>query len=305
MDGATADQEIARIAARQHGVVTRSQLLELGLSPGAVDARVRARRLRPRHRGVYLPGSLVGPLVPVRAREMSAVLACGPGAVLSHESAAALLDLLPPQSGSSPVEVTVEGRDPRRAGIRIHRVRELLEPDTQVLDGIPVTTPGRTLLDLAGTIRDRRLEQAVTRAERLDHIDRRELVQVVADRGPRPGRRRLLAFLDGSTPAAFTRSEAEDRLLGLLRRAGLPHPMTNARMAGLEVDFLWPDRGVAIEVDGFAHHRSRRSFEIDRRRDMKLAAEGIQVVRVTWRQLEREPEILLVRLTRTLFRDGA
>jgi very-short-patch-repair endonuclease len=302
MDGASVEHEIGRITARQHGVVTRAQLLELGLAPGSVDARVRSRRLRPLHRGVYLPGALVGALVPARAREMAAVLACGQGAVISHESAASLLDLLPAPTGSAPVHVTVERRDPRRPGIRVHRVRSFAAADRGLVDGIPTTTPARTLLDLAGSARDRQLEQAVAQAERLEYIDRQALAGTVGSMEPRRGRRRLLRILEGASPPALTRSKAEERLRALLIRAGLPLPRTNARIGGYEVDCLWPDRGVAVEVDGFAYHRSRTSFEADRRRDFELAARGIQVVRVTWRQIVDEPEALLVRLTRTLMR---
>lgn len=302
MDGSgtgSSEGRIAAITARQHGVVTRAQLVEVGLTPDAIDGRVRSKRLRPLHRGVYVPGSLVGPLLPPRAREMAAVLACGPGATVSHGSAASLWSITPERGDGLPVHVTVPG-DRTRPGIRVHRVRTLAAEETAVLDGIPVTTPARTLLDLAAHLRARDLEQAIARAERLDLTDARELLALLERRRPRRGVRLLRSLIGEGGRPALTRSAAEERFLGLTRQGKLPVPEANARVAGFEVDFLWRSEAVAVEVDGFAYHSSRRTFESDRQRDAELAARGIQVVRVTWRQITGEPHAVLVRLARTL-----
>ncbi len=255
------------MAEQQHGVVARGQLLEAGLTAGRIDGRVRAGRLPVVHRGVYLLGSLRGALPPPRWREMAAVLACGPGSAVSHESAGSLWDIRPPRDTERAVDVTVPGADRRRPGVRAHRVSALRPGDVTNLEGIPVTTAARTLLDLAAAVGTRALEQAVARAQRLDLVDG---------------------------------SEAEERLLALIRRGGLPSPETNLDLAGHEVDLLWRSAGVVVEVDGFAYHSARRSFEHDRRRDAELAARGVRVVRVTWRQLTEEPDALLARLARTL-----
>lgn len=312
------DEVVADLTARQHGVMTRSQLLEAGIPVDAIDRRVRSRRLRPLHRGVYLHGALMGKLEPPRAREMAAVLACGPGSAVSHESAARLWGLLPPvvdgsrrRGGSRdaprpPIHVVVPGADRgRRAGVRPHRVAGLPREETAVLEGIPVTAAARTLIDLAAATRPRRLEQAVAEAERRGLADREALAVMLDRRGPVPGAPVLRTLLTNPRAPAFTRSPAEEGLLDLVRRAGLPEPETNVRVAGVEADFLWPEARVVVEVDGFAYHSSRRSFERDRRRDLALTAVGLTVIRITWRQLNDEPEALLVHLAQTLARAGS
>lgn len=296
-DAAAIEEKVAHLARRQHAVVTRAQLLGAGMTPDMVDARVRRKRLYRLHRGVYV----VGPVVPGRAKEMGAVLACGPGALVSHHSAAGLTDLMHPQSEKEPVDVSVCGADRgRRPGIRPHRVAAFDLEDATTVDGIPVTTPARTLCDLAGVVDRRTLEQALARAERRGLVDREQLAARL-DRGAgRRGARVLRALLAGTPEAALTRSAAEERLLTLVRRAGLPAPETNAPIDGLEVDFLWRAHRIAVEVDGFAHHRSRAAFELDRQRDTQLAGRGVHVVRVTWRQIVDRPDMVLARLAATL-----
>jgi very-short-patch-repair endonuclease len=283
------------LAAVQHGVVARSQLIGAGMSVATVDRWVRRGRLRKLHGGIYLLGPVAGP----RAREMAAALACGKGAVVSHRSAAAIWELSAPRPPSDPVDVTVTLRDRRRAGVRVHRVRCLPADDVTVEQGLPVTSAPRTLLDLAGIADLRETERALERYTTL-RLGTPAALQSLARRRPtRRGATRLLALLDDGPPP-LTRSEAEERFLQLVRRGQLPAPATNVRVAGCEVDFLWRKQRFVVEVDGHAFHASRRAFESDRRRDALLAAAGFQVVRVTWRQLREEPEALLVRLARTL-----
>jgi very-short-patch-repair endonuclease len=288
---------VSEFASRQHGVVTRAQLLRAGLSPDVIDNRVKARWLRALHRGVYG----VGPVTAPYAHEMAAVLACGEGAVLSHRSAAELWRLVPCPAHDRPVDVTVPaagGR--RRPGIRVHRVRYLQRDETTRVKSIPITTPTRTLVDLAAELTSSELQQAVAQAETRNLTSGRRLLALLARYPRRPGTPALRALLRSYDRPALTRSAAEDRFLALARRAQLPAPDVNVALGSYEVDFLWRDERLVVEVDGFAFHASRAKFEADRRRDAELAAQGFQVMRVTWRQIIDEPEAMLVRIAQAL-----
>ena len=290
------DDVIAALAARQHGVVTRAQLLAAGIAPDTVRSRVRTRRLVPVHHGVYR----VGPVVDPRAREMAAALACGAGAVVSHYSGAALWERLPQRDGML-VDVTVPHHHRgRRPGLRVYRVRALPEEEVTVLDVIPITTPARTILDLAGVAPPRRVEQALARAIREALTTPAEVLGLLARHPRRPGGPLLRALLEREGGPAFTRSEAEERFLALVRKAGLPEPELNVDVGGHEVDFLWRRERLVVEVDGFEFHSSRDRFENDRRRDADLFGLGLRVVRVTWRHITEELEATLVRVTRAL-----
>lgn len=294
------DDTIRAIAARQHGVVTRRQLIGEGISSGAVERRVSAGRLRPVHRGVYR----VGPLPAPRSREMAAVLACGPAATVGHRSAAGLWQILsaptaPPTTG--PVDIILRVGCRRRPGIRIHRIRTVRTDELTKLDGIPVTTPTRTLYDLAASAGRRELERAFAEAlaRRLTSPGR---LRALLDRhGRRPGAKSFRELLEAGQPV-LTRSEAEERFLGLCRKGQIPTPEGNIDVMGHNVDFFWRAEGLVAEVDGLAFHSSPASFEADRRRDGRLVAAGLRVVRVTWRQLVNEPEAVLVRLAQALTR---
>ncbi|HEX2168496.1 MAG TPA: DUF559 domain-containing protein [Longimicrobiales bacterium] len=291
-----AEQQILSLAARQYGVVSRAQLLQVGVRPDQVGARVRGRRLRPLQRGVYL----VGPLEVPRARLMSAVLCCGDSAVLGHWSAAELWEISKPSDDSKGVDVIIPPGDRRRRpGVRIHRM-ELQPDEVAERDAISVTTPARTVYDLAGSTSRRDLEQVVAEALARRVTDETALQAIVNRYAHRPTARRLIALLGMNERPALTRSAAEEALVALIARAQLPRPEMNVRIHGCEVDLYWRTQRLVAEMDGFAFHGSRRSFEADRRRDATLAAAGLRVMRVTWRQLQNEPEALLVRLTRAL-----
>ncbi len=292
------ERRIADLARRQHGVLTRPQLLRLGLRPAAIRRRVRCSRFRRLHRGVYL----VGATMPPRAREMAAVLACGSTALLAGRSAGALLGLLPPPNKGVRVEVATLGAAQDRPGIRVHRVRRFDPGDRTRIDGIPVTSPARTLLDLARVLGPRELEQAVARAEHEGLVQPGELAAWLARRRGRPGARALRSVLERAGGPALTRSEAEERFLRLVRRAQLPPPDTNVKVDGCELDFLWPRHGIAVEVDGYGFHSSRPRFESDRRRIARMAVHGIQVIPVTWRQITEEATATMVRLGQALLR---
>jgi very-short-patch-repair endonuclease len=293
------DDAIDALAATQLGVVTRAQLRERGIAAAAINRRVRANRLQPLHRGVYQVGKLVAPY----ARELAAVLACGPHAVLSFRSAGPLWQLLPDPGGPS-IDVITHGDRGRRPNIRVHRV-VLAVDDVTRQHGVPITSVSRTLVDLAAVLGRRELERAMAQAERLNLLDRQKLLALTDARAGRPGAPVLRSLLEQEARPALTRSEAEERFLALVRKAQLPAPETNVQLGDYEVDFLWRSQRIVVEVDGFAFHSSQRRFESDRRRDARLAAGGMSVLRVTWRQVEQEPEAMLVRLALTLSRTGS
>ena len=295
------EDRIAAAAARQHSIVTRDQLLAAGLSSYAIGRRLRSGRLRPVHRGIYL----VGPLVPPLALEKAAVFACDPGAVLSHLSAASLWGQQPPLVSTEPIDVSVtDANRGRRPGIRVHRVVRFNADERTILHSIPITTPGRTLLDLADVVGRREMEAAVARSEREGLVDRVALSALLARHRGRPGTRALRAVLEISGGPALTRSEAEAMFLALVRKAGLPVPETNVKLGPYEIDFLWRSAGIGVEVDGFQYHSSRPRFEGDRRRDARLMAAGISVVRLSWRQITHEAMATAVQLGQALVRAG-
>jgi hypothetical protein len=286
-DKLTPDERISLRASTQHGVISTAQLRDCGLNSQAIYRRVKKRRLIRVHPGVYAVGQLA--LHP-RWRDHAAVLACGPEALLSHRSAADLWGIR--RTSSARVEVTVPRgrRGPR--GITVHRSRLTHPEDRTAVDAIAVTSPARTLVDLADVLSQPALERAINEAELLRLFDLSAVQRVVERLPNRRGRERLQRALDIYRPcAAFTRSRGERAFLSLCRQYGLPEPRANLWVAGQEVDMAWPDAGLIVEIDGGAVHRTTRAFYEDRRRDRALAARGFQVVRVTERDLE-EPAAL-------------
>jgi predicted transcriptional regulator of viral defense system len=280
------ERAIQELAARQHGVISLSQLKLLGLGSSGVRRRAAAGKLQRLHRGVYAIG-----LAPrsVEATYMAAVLACGPTAVLFHRSAADHLGLRP--CSRRAVDVTAPGRAGKeRSGIDVHRATGLDERDVQTVRGIPCTTVARTLLDLATTIDITALERAIEQAEKLRIFDLAAVVDVTTRARDRRRAAALRTALAAYAPEpAFTRSELEKRFLALCRAAGVPLPRTNNTANGDEIDFTWPDRRLMVETDSLRHHGTRAAFERDRRRDQQLTAAGWRVVRFTWRQVEDTP----------------
>ena len=287
---------IADLAARQFGVVSRTQLIAAGIGPGAIDTRLRGHRLHRLHRGVYAVGHVA--LVPL-AREMAAALACGEHAAVSHRSAAAVWRLLEARE-SEPVDVTVTGSGRTRPGLRIHRSRRLAPEDVRRHDGLPVTSPARTLIDFADTAADRELERATAEALTRRLVDARRLLAATAGYPGRRGVSRLQRLLDSEEPTTVTRSEAEERFLALARAAELPPPEVNVPVLGHEVDFHWREQRLVVEIDGFRFHSSRGAFERDRRRDAELQSAGLRVLRITWRQLVDTPYATIARTVRLL-----
>ncbi len=302
------EDRVNALAVEQYGVVTRAQLTEAGMSRGALRHRLVTGRLFPLHRGVYL----VGPLKLPRARLMAAVLACGPRALLSHGDATVLWltatsnsirerDWVQQLVDDHLVHVTVghNGRT-RRAGIRLHRVRSIDPVDCTVLEGIPITTPIRTILDLAPTIETRLLEQVTARLAREGLLDLEQLANRLGTRRRAQGGPALRAVLERPGGPALTRSEAEAVFLALIRKAALPAPQVNARVGMYELDFFWREARLAVEIDGYRHHSSRPRFEGDRRKDAWLRARGLSVIRLSWRQITDEAMATAVQVGQAL-----
>lgn len=290
----TSDQALARVAARQHGYVTRQQLLELGMGAGAIQHRVGAGRLVRAHFGVYAVGHL--PTAPI-ARAGGAVLACGPGAALSHGSAGALWGLV--KHWELPFEVTARS-DRRRRGIDVHRSTGLRRQDVTVQLGIRVTSPARTVLDLAPRLSDKALIRAVNDLRVAGFLHLSALSELL-DRCPRhPGMKRLRSFIE--QPIGPTRSRFEDEFVAFAERFGLPRPDINVFVGRHLVDALFAEQRVIVELDGYEFHRGRDSFERDRDRDADTLAAGLQTVRVTWKRLRYAPRKEATRLAAILNR---
>jgi very-short-patch-repair endonuclease len=256
------DLIVARIAARQHGVVSVRQLRDAGLSRDAMSTRVRGGRLHPVHRGVYAVGHAG---LTFGGKCMAAALACGVNAVVSHRSAAALWELLPPSGGPIHVSVPTDAGRKRRSGLCIHR-RPALPLDCMIRrHGIPVTTPAQTIADLRRSVPAAQLRRAIRQAE-------------------------VLGMRTGIEQAGErTRSELEHLFLRLCERHGLPRPEVNVRIGPRLVDFLWRDRRLVVETDGYRYHRGRAAFEEDRERDLELRSLGYDVLRFTHRQVTEDP----------------
>ena len=239
------------------------------------------------HRGVYAVGHRA--LAP-HARWLAAVLACGPDAVLSHRSAAALWDLRP--TARAPVDVIAPRSRHRRPGIDLHLSR-CLEPEHRTEHKrIPCTTVARTLVDLASVLDTTGIERAWRRAGMLALLDVHAVQDALSNGHGRRGTATVRTLLAESGPDHVTRSELEERFLALCRNAPLPLPEVNARVTAngttYEVDFLWRARGLVAETDGWGPHRTRDAFESDRRRDADLLVAGLRVVRFTWHLVTEE-----------------
>jgi very-short-patch-repair endonuclease len=272
-----------RLARRQHGVITAQQLRALGFTERAIRHRVARGRLHRVHRGIYAVGS---PDLTRHGVWMAAVLGCGPDALLSHSSAAALWGIR--GSRSSLLEVSVPARRrPRPRGIRVHRASYVAAVDLARRDRIPVTSPARTLIDLATCLPPGPLGRAVNEADKLGLIDPEALRNAVAERAGARGAAALRALLDRRT-FALTDSQLEREFLRLVRRAGLARPHTGVRLNGFKVDFFWPELGLIVETDGLRYHRTPAVQARDRRRDQVHARAGLTPVRFTHAQVHFE-----------------
>jgi very-short-patch-repair endonuclease len=274
------------LARSQHGVVARSQLLDLGLNSDAIQHRIERRRLHQLQRGVYAVGE---------GSWMAAVLSCGPNAVLSHASAAALWEIR--SAAPRRVEVSVPAHTSRRRpGIAVHRRANLDSLGLTRHRGIPVTTPVCTLIDLATRLAADELEAAINEADKRGLTTPDQLRSALDAAVPRPGTATLRSTLDEHT---FTRTDShlERRLLRLVRQAGLPPPKTQHELNGHHVDFYWPELKLVVETDGLTYHRTPAQQAADRLRDQAHTAAGLTTLRFTHAQVVHDPDHVRTTLT--------
>jgi hypothetical protein len=262
--------QIQRAAGRQYGHVTREQLLEVGVPPRTIGRWVNGRRLIRVHAGVYAVGHQQHS---APARAMAAVLACGPKAILSHDSAAALWGV---RAWPSVPEVTAPIHH-QRPGIRTHRTQTLATNQVRRHRSIRVTSPARTILDIQSRLTAAQLIRAVNDLRIAKHLRATELERLL-NASPR-----IKALIDPDE--APTRSPKEDEFLAFCQKHGLPRPKINAKLHGHEVDALFEAEKVVVEIDGWRYHSSHKSFESDRDRDADLAQYGYLTVRVTSERL--------------------
>lgn len=284
MGGRTRHESPWRLAARQHGAISRKQLLDLGFTKHAIQHRVATGRLFPVHRGVFSVGR---PELDLQGRCMAAVLACGPRALVSHETAAGLWEIRASRDGPIEISVPLTVQRPL-TGVRIYRRRSLGDEDRAIKWHIRVTSPARTIVDLASRLGERQLEAAVNEATILDLLTpeglRRQLDRMRHQRGV-PKVRRLL----DRKVFRLTDSELERRFLRLVATTGLPVPETGTRLNGCRVDFFWPELGLVVETDGLRYHRTPAQQARDRRRDQVHTAAGLTTIRFTHHQVRYEP----------------
>jgi len=300
------DQALADLALAQHAVFGLDDLRELGVTARAVHHRVVTGRLHRLHHTVY---SLVPKeLLKREGLYMAAVLACGPGAVLSHRSAAVLHQLR--DWGSTRIEVTVPRRSARQhEGVKAHRSTTLTPADVTVVKNIPVTTVARTLFDLGEVVTGRQLERSFDQAEIAETLDLRGIQDQLARNPTRRGAKAVRHVLEthyiGTTP---TENDFEDAFLALTRGLGLPDPKSQFYIdpgdgePPIRADFAWPAQRLVVETDGRTTHGTKQAFEADRRRDQRLTAAGWKVIRTTWRQLKYRPRELAPLLLKLLGR---
>lgn len=271
-ESASTDALIAARAATQHGVIRSDQLRTLGIDKDRISYRVRVGRLHRIYRGVYAVGHR---RLGNEGRWLAAVLASGRGAVLSHRSAAQLWRLLPPSRGSVDITVVGYGGRRNRPGLRIHRSSSLTDDDIVVRDGIRVTTPARTLIDLRRIASPQDFRKAVRQAE-------------------------VLGYRLGGVEVDGTRSELEYLFLRLCRRHRLPRPEVNVPLGPYVVDFLWRERRLVVETDGAQFHRGDLAASYDRRRDAELRRRGFEVLRFSYLQVTRDRAAVAAQVRRAL-----
>jgi very-short-patch-repair endonuclease len=289
------DRLMRRTAARQHGTVARRQLLSAGATARQLETRLRSGRLTALHQGVYLVGAVPG----AHTHEAAALLACGRGAALSHRSAAQLWGLLPYPATAPPWITIPPERNATRPRIKV--CRAAIDPrDLRRRHGMPLTSPPRTILDMAALLGANSLEHLVAEASYRGLAGEEELHDQLQRNPGRRGLAALRSVLGLPGGPMRTRSGGERALLRLLRRHGIEGLEANARVAGYEVDLLWREEKIVIELDGWEGHSGRAAFERDRLKWARLGAAGFRVMPVTARQIRDEPEGVIRRLVASI-----
>jgi very-short-patch-repair endonuclease len=274
-----------RLGRRQHGVVSRRQLLALGYSRDAIEHRLSTGRLHQVTRGVYAVGR---PELSPKGRWMAAVLACGDDAVLSHRSAGALYEIC--EERNEVIEISVRGTsEPRRDGLRVRTRPALSSQEVGTLNRIPITSPVRTMIDLATELPRPRLERAVNEADKREVIDTEVLRDALDERAGEQGVRPLRTLLDRET-FVLSDEELERLFRPIAFSSGLPLPKTKEMVNGYEVDFFWPGLGLVVETDGRRYHRTPLAQARDIERDQTHAASGLTPLRFTHHQVRYRPE---------------
>jgi very-short-patch-repair endonuclease len=295
------NDRVGKIAELQRGRISREQLRAAGITDSATKHLIASGRLIREHQAVYQ----VRPAIEVPlGRETAALLACGPNAFLSYASAASLWKLC--DGADARVDITVvRDRHRKTPGIRGHRSGCLLTRDVRVEQGLPVTSPARTLLDRAATLTVNELERELDEALVVLKLLRPgELADVLGRSTGHRGGGVLHKLLERRTRETITQSEAERLFLALIRNGGLPEPEAQVRLAGYTVDFLWREQRVVFEIDGYGFHTSRRAFDRDRRKDLALKQAGYDPNRVSRDQVKYEPMIVLAYIAGALARAG-
>lgn len=272
------------LARRQHGVVARRQLLDLGLTSMAIRHRVKTGRLHPIRNGVYAVGR---PEITRDGQWMVAALACGKEAMLSHRSAAALWGF--GEEHPDYIEISVRRHHKIRGqGLRVHDRAGLWNRDIGTHRGIPVTQPVRTFLDLASVTGPKTIERAINEADKLDVIDADSLRRALDDYRGQPGIRLLRLVLDEHT-FRLSDDELERLFRPLATTAGLPTPLTKVIVDKFEVDFFWPELGLVVETDGWRYHRTPSAQTRDALRFQRHTASGLTPLRFSHYQVKYQP----------------
>jgi hypothetical protein len=279
-------------------VVSRGQLLQLGVTADAIKSWLRSGRLYCVFRGVYALGHRA---ITAKGRVLAPVLVYGDGAVISHRSAADWWGFS--RTSRVPVDVTVPGRSKaRQRGIDLHLVRTLDPRDLTEHEGVPITTVARTLLDLAEVVPRRKLKAAVEEADRRGDYDGFAVNELIARSPGRHGLKPLADLLSDFTYDELSRSELEALFFDFCQEHGIAEPSMNRKIAGYTVDAHWPGTNLIVEIDSRTFHLTPKAFEEDRERDAQLLLAGYRVVRITYRQLTRQPATVAQRL-KTLLAD--
>jgi len=279
------------LAAGQHGVISRAQLRQLGASDTMVARWLEAGRLHRIHRRVYALGHTA---LSLDGRLIAALLYGGDQAVLSHTTAAWVWQLIDAQP--TRIHITIRGRRSSLPGVRVHHSRRV---DRATCRDLPVTSVGRTLLDLASMVTPRQLRRALAEADYRGLLQRGELISVLGKDSP--GARALRVALDCHLPQlAETFSVLEERFLELCDSAGLPQPEVNIRIGWMLVDAVWRPQKLVAELDGGPAHSGAAAMKRDREREVALRSLGFRVARYTWDQVARTPELVVADLRRLL-----